>query len=187
MISLTPLLLFVQIGAIGVEAGVGNYLPGTGYGPQAGFFYSHHVFEELLICSSVSYWTKEHMSEEGTTARDCVFSDLSFHQDGAFSIGFLERMRIGIGGGVSLHILKNYAKETTDYGSWLLTDYRTYTLNRLGVRALFLTEVRIGRTWLGVRTAYDVLLMETGERNLFYETGNIRILTVTFVVSGEWW
>jgi len=184
---LVPLLVIIPIEVLGVEAGVGGYLPGTGYGPKAGVFYSHEVFGDIRISSGLSYWTKKRVFEHALTVRDCVFSDLSFHQDGVLTVDLSERFLVGMGGGLSLHILKNYAKETTDYGNLLVTDYRTETLNRLGLRAILLAEVKIREISLGVRTAYDALLMQTEGKNLFYEQGDIRVLSVALVVSGDWW
>lgn len=179
MISLLPLLLTVQIYAVGVEAGTAIYIPETGFGFQAGMFYAHNISEAFWISSGISYWAKKYRKQEGIVERDCFFSDLFLHEEGLMAIRLFDRLRVGAGAGISVHLLKNDAKERRDYGSFTVTDYRTKTMNRLGLQVHLLAELKVRRCFVTLKGGYTTLLMDSNQENLFYEVGNVRIFSIT--------
>lgn len=183
MMSLISLLLCTQIHAIGLEIGTGQYLPGTGFGFQAGVFCDHGIDETLRMSSGISYWTKKYRNQEGLVERNCIFSDLSIHEDGLITATVFGRLTLGAGIGISVHLLKNYVKERTDYGYLIITNYYAKTLNRLGLRLQLLAEFRMKNVFLTIKGGYTALLMNSSERNLFYEAGNIRIFALTIGVG----
>ncbi len=183
MISLISLLLCTQIHAIGLEIGTGQYLPGTGFGFQAGVFCDYGIEETFRMSSGISYWMKKYRSREGLAERYCIFSDLFIHEDGLITARVSDRLILGAGIGMSIHLLKNYVKERTDYGYLIITDYYAKTLNRLGLRLQLLAEFRMKNVSLTIRGGYTALLMNGSQRNLFYETGNIRIFALTVGVG----
>jgi len=177
MISFVPLLLSIQIQAIGLEVGIASYLPHTGPGLQAGIFHSHDISEIFRISSGISYWAKGYRQKEGIVERKCLFSDLFLYEDGLITARLSDRLTAGVGAGLSIHLLKNDTRERIDYGSLAVTNYRTTTLNRVGFSIHLTAELKIRSGFIALRGGYTALLMDSSGENLFYERGNIGILT----------
>lgn len=183
MIPLLSLVLSMQIQAIGFEAGTALFLPRTGFGPQAGLVYTHSFSENFRISSGICYWTKRYRSQEGIRERNCTFSDLYFYEDGMVTTRFFNRLMVGTGVGISVHFLKNYVKESMDYGSFIITQYYAEPLSRFGLRVHLLVELKINNAFLALKGGYTTLLMNTNEQNLFYEVGNMRIFDITLGIG----
>jgi hypothetical protein len=176
MIPLLSALLALQIQAVAVGAGPSVYTPRTGTGLEFGVISHHQISRLLRIEAGISYWTRGYRSEGTPVQRNSTFSDLSLHEDGYAVVAVTDRLTFGAGGGLSIHFLKNYVRERTDYGSVIITEYYAKTANRLGVQFQLFLEYRIGRCSIGLKGGYTSLLMDTTEENLFYEEGNIRIV-----------
>lgn len=182
MIIILPLLLSIQIQAIGCEAGAASYLPKTGFGPKAGLFYMTDISEAFWMFSGISYWTKGYRSQEGMRERDCTFSDLSLYEDGMITKMFSDRLTVGAGAGISVHFLKNYVKERTHRGSFIITEYYTKAVNRFGLQLQLLAGFKIKNCFLALKGGYTTLLMNSQEENLFYQKGNIRTLSLVLTI-----
>jgi hypothetical protein len=185
MISFVPLLLSIQIQVIGLEVGAASYCPHTGPGFQVGVFHSHNISEIFRISSGISYWTKRYREREGILERNCLFSDLVLYEDGLITGRLSERLTAGAGAGLSVHLLKNDACERVDYGPLIVTNYRTTTLNRVGFGIRLMADVKIRSGILALRAGYTTLLMGSGEENLFYQRGNIRIFAMALGIGWQ--
>jgi hypothetical protein len=150
-------------------------MPGTGTGPEFGFISSLEISKGFRIETGMSYWTRSYRSEEIRTERNATLSDLSLHEHGLVLLSPHNRLTLGAGGGLSIHFLKNYVVERTDYGYLIVTEYYAKTANRLGLGVQVFAEYRMGRYSIAIKGGYTGLLMDATGENLFYQKGNIRI------------
>jgi hypothetical protein len=185
MTTLLCVLLATQVQAVALGAGASTYSPGTGPGPEFGIVSYQEVAPRFRIEAGISYWTRNYRSESSYVQRNSTFSDLSLHEAGFAVLSVSDRLVLGAGGGLSVHLLKNYVRERVDYGSVIVTEYYAKTANRLGLGLGLFLEYRIGRCSVAVKADYTALVMATTGENLFYQEGNIRIIRIR-VELGLW-
>lgn len=156
----------------GIEGGI-LFLSEIGSAPIIGVHYLVEINNKLLIRESINYWRRKYNEKEETSSKECVFSSLAFVETAFLELGKWN-IKLRVGPGIGIYLLKNYVKEKNTYENWIITDY--YCLNSTSIG--FHIEWGISSNFnqfpisTGVRTG--IILLTPSEKNLFYTRGDLK-------------